>query len=75
MEFKNSVAVVTGGSSGLGEAIVVRIVENGGRAAIFDLSEEKGNALVEKLGAEYVVFLKTNVTSEEEVKDAIEHSN
>ena len=52
MEFKNSVAVVTGGSSGLGEAIVVRIVENGGRAAIFDLSEEKGNALVEKLGAE-----------------------
>lgn len=74
MEFKNSVAVVTGGSSGLGEAIVVRIVENGGRAAIFDLSEEKGNALVEKLGAENVVFLKTNVTSEEEVKDAIEHT-
>ena len=52
MEFKNSVAVVTGGSSGLGEAIVTRIVENGGKAAIFDLSEEKGIALVEKLGAE-----------------------
>ncbi|MDF0725510.1 3-hydroxyacyl-CoA dehydrogenase [Cytobacillus sp. S13-E01] len=71
MKMQNSVAVVTGGSSGLGEATVTRIVENGGYATILDLSEEKGAALVEKLGSDRVLFVKTNVTSEDEVHHAI----
>ncbi|WP_077213306.1 3-hydroxyacyl-CoA dehydrogenase [Bacillus dakarensis] len=71
MELKGLVAVVTGGASGLGEATVTRIVENGGRAAILDLNEEKGAALVEKLGSDNVLFVKTNVTSEEEAQSAI----
>lgn len=72
MNFRNSVAVVTGGSSGLGEATVLNIVNQGGKAAIFDLDEVKGNKLVEKLGAENVLFIKTNVTSEESVKNAVQ---
>lgn len=71
MEIKGLVAVVTGGASGLGEATVTRIVENGGRAAILDLNEEKGAALVEKLGSDNVLFVKTNVTSEEDVQSAV----
>lgn len=71
MKIKDSVAVVTGGASGLGEATVTRFVENGGYAAILDLSEDKGAALVEKLGSERVLFIKTNVTNEEEVQSAI----
>ncbi|RFU64703.1 3-hydroxyacyl-CoA dehydrogenase [Peribacillus glennii] len=71
MQIKGSVAVVTGGASGLGEATVTRIVENGGRAAILDLQEERGAALLEKLGSDKVLFLKTNVTSEEDVQSAI----
>lgn len=72
MNFRNLVAVVTGGSSGLGEATVLNIVNQGGKAAIFDLDEVKGNKLVEKLGAENVLFIKTNVTSEENVENAIQ---
>ena len=71
MNLKDSVAVETGGASGLGEATITTIVENGGYAAIFDLQEEKGAALVEKLGSERVLYVKTNVTSEEDVSNAI----
>jgi 3-hydroxyacyl-CoA dehydrogenase/3-hydroxy-2-methylbutyryl-CoA dehydrogenase len=71
MKVNECVAVVTGGSSGLGEATVTRIVENGGRAVIIDLSEEKGIALVEKLGSDKVLFTKANVASEEDVCNSL----
>ncbi|MCM3573537.1 MULTISPECIES: 3-hydroxyacyl-CoA dehydrogenase [Mesobacillus] len=63
-------AIVTGGASGLGEATVRRIVEQGGKAAILDLSVERGDALVKELG-EQAIFIKTDVTSEEEAGNAI----
>ncbi|MBU8906224.1 3-hydroxyacyl-CoA dehydrogenase [Desertibacillus haloalkaliphilus] len=71
MKVNESIAVVTGGASGLGEATVTNIVESGGKAAIFDLSEELGAAVVERLGSENVLFVKTDVTSEEEVTAAL----
>ncbi|MDQ0341083.1 NAD(P)-dependent dehydrogenase (short-subunit alcohol dehydrogenase family) [Caldalkalibacillus uzonensis] len=70
MELKKCVAIITGGASGLGEATVRRIVANGGKAVILDVSEEKGVRLAEELG-EHVVFLQADVTREEEVKAAI----
>ncbi|WP_462413714.1 3-hydroxyacyl-CoA dehydrogenase [Neobacillus sp. Marseille-QA0830] len=71
MKLNGSIAVVTGGASGLGEATVETIVENGGCAAIFDLQEERGAALVERLGSDRVLFVKTNVTSEDDVVNAL----
>ncbi|WP_042463186.1 3-hydroxyacyl-CoA dehydrogenase [Neobacillus dielmonensis] len=71
MKVNGSVAVVTGGASGLGEATVETIVENGGYAAIFDLQEDRGAALVERLGSERVLYVKTNVTSEADVVSAL----
>ena len=71
MKIPGKVAVVTGGASGLGEAIVRNIVANGGKALIMDLNMERGNALVEELGQERVIFNKTDVTSESEVKAAL----
>lgn len=70
MKMSEARAIVTGGASGLGEATVRRIVKEGGKAAILDLSEERGKALVNELG-DQAVFLKTDVTSEEEVSNAI----
>ncbi|PLT35620.1 3-hydroxyacyl-CoA dehydrogenase [Bacillus sp. V5-8f] len=71
MQIKGNVALVTGGASGLGEATVTRFVENGGHAAILDLQEDRGTSLVEKLGSDNVIYIKTNVTSEEEVQSAV----
>ena len=70
MELKDKVAVVTGGASGLGRAAVKRFVANGAKAAIFDMNEEKGNALAAELG-DSVIFCKVNVADEESVKAGI----
>lgn len=69
MNIDKTVAVVTGGASGLGEATVRKIVANGGKAAIFDVNEEKATQLVEILG-EQVMFINTDVTSEESIETA-----
>lgn len=69
MDVKGSVALVTGGASGLGEACVRRLVGAGGSAIIVDLNEERGNALAQELGAS-VRFVKANVASEDDAKQA-----
>ncbi|MDR7074043.1 3-hydroxyacyl-CoA dehydrogenase [Fictibacillus barbaricus] len=63
-------AMVTGGASGLGEATVRRIVENGGQAVILDLAEDRAHKLINELGS-FVSFVKTDVTSEEDVVAAV----
>ncbi|MFE8699652.1 3-hydroxyacyl-CoA dehydrogenase [Cytobacillus sp. FJAT-54145] len=71
MRIQDSIAIVTGGASGLGEATVRNMVKNGGKVAILDLQEDRANQLVEELG-ENVIFFKTNVSSEEDVQKAID---
>jgi 3-hydroxyacyl-CoA dehydrogenase / 3-hydroxy-2-methylbutyryl-CoA dehydrogenase len=70
MKMNETRAIVTGGASGLGEATVRTIIQQGGRAAILDLSVERGQKLAEELGAN-AIFVKTDVTSEDEVSNAI----
>jgi NAD(P)-dependent dehydrogenase (short-subunit alcohol dehydrogenase family) len=71
MEIKGSVAVITGGASGLGEATVRNYVEGGGRVSILDLQEEKGQALAAELG-DSAIFCSANVTDEQSVQGAID---
>ena len=71
MEIKGSVAVVTGGASGLGEATVRNYVEGGGRVGILDLQEERGQALASELG-DSAIFCPANVTDEQSVQSAID---
>ena len=63
MDIKDIVAVVTGGASGLGEAVVERLIAGGGKVAIFDMSEEKGHALAAK-HAGSAIFAKVDVADE-----------
>jgi NAD(P)-dependent dehydrogenase (short-subunit alcohol dehydrogenase family) len=68
MQLNSSVAaVVTGGASGLGGATVRALAAQGVKVAIFDMNEEKGEAMAKEVGG---VFCKCNVTSEEEVDAA-----
>ncbi|MBK5498559.1 3-hydroxyacyl-CoA dehydrogenase [Peribacillus sp. TH14] len=71
MDIQETIAVVTGGASGLGAATVRNIIKKGGKAVIFDLSEENGVKMVEELG-DSVIFIKTDVTSEESVLEALD---
>ena len=60
----NTPAVVTGGASGLGAATARALAAKGAKVAIFDMNEEKGEAIAAELGG---VFCKVNVTSDEDV--------
>lgn len=70
MKLENIVAIVTGGASGLGEAVVRRIIASGGKAAIFDLDSEKGESLARELGTS-ALFVSVDVTSESSVLEGI----
>lgn len=64
------VAIVTGGSMGIGEAIVARLHEAGASVVIADVNDVKGNHLVEKLNTQRhnsARYCHTDVTNEEEV--------
>jgi NADP-dependent 3-hydroxy acid dehydrogenase YdfG len=54
MKIDNSIAaVVTGGASGLGEASARALAAKGARVAIFDLNEERGEAIAKNIGGTY----------------------
>lgn len=71
MDLQNTVALVTGGASGLGEATVRRFVGAGAKVVIVDRDEERGQAVARDLGAA-VCFAKTDVTSESDVQNAVQ---
>ena len=62
-------AVITGGASGLGAATARALAAKGVKVALFDLNEEKGEALAAELGG---VFCKVNVTDEASVDAGFE---
>ena len=69
MNFINTLAVITGGASGLGRAVAERVIAAGGKAAILDLQEAAGQAAAQETGAS---FLKCDVTIEAQVIAAID---
>lgn len=71
MKIEGSVALVTGGASGLGEATVRELVRGGGKAVILDRPQSAGAVLAEELGRA-VIFAPADVTSEAEVSAAVE---
>ncbi|MCK9282924.1 MAG: SDR family oxidoreductase [Rhodocyclaceae bacterium] len=59
--FNGKVAIVTGGTSGIGEALVRLLVAEGARVVIAARREELGNALVNDLGADRALFCKCDM--------------
>src|SRR3954454_17628931 len=69
MNIQGQGAIVTGGASGLGEATVRRLHEQGAVVTIADVNAEKGEALASELGIEFVAC---DVTDETAVETAVE---
>jgi len=69
MLIKNSVFLITGGASGLGEATARMAAENGGKVVIADLQADLGEKLAKEIGGR---FAKCDVTSEADGKAAVE---
>ena len=66
MQLNQVKAIITGGASGLGHAVAQHLVANGGKVALFDVNEEKGQAAAKELG-DTACFFRTDVTSEDGV--------
>ena len=71
MNIKDSVALVTGGASGLGEATVREFVQRGGRAVIVDLNEDRAQKLAGELG-DAATFVKADVSNADDVQAAVD---
>jgi NAD(P)-dependent dehydrogenase (short-subunit alcohol dehydrogenase family) len=68
MQLSSVKALVTGGVSGLGLAVVKHIVANGGKAVMLDINDEAGAEAEAETGMKY---LRTDVTSEQGVVESV----
>jgi NAD(P)-dependent dehydrogenase (short-subunit alcohol dehydrogenase family) len=71
MKISDARAVVTGGASGLGNAVARHIAAGGGRVTLLDVQEGPGLAAATAIGG-HTSFAKCDVTSETEVNAAME---
>ncbi|MDX6276126.1 MAG: hypothetical protein QOJ72_254 [Nocardioidaceae bacterium] len=71
MDVKNSVALVTGGASGLGLATVEALLAAGGKVVIVDLPGSPGEEVAERLGDD-VLFAAADVRDEAAVTAALD---
>jgi len=70
MKVKDTVALITGGGSGLGEATARELLGAGGKVALLDLPSSPGAKLAGELGAN-AMFVAADVVSGPEVEKAI----
>jgi len=71
-QLNNKVAIVTGGASGIGKAIVELFVQEGAKVVIADLNEQLGRELVNSLGEGHVLFVKADASSAEDNKRIVD---
>ena len=68
---ENKVAVITGGTSGIGEVTAELFVAEGAQVVICGRSEEKGSAIAERLGSA-CQFVVANIMNESDIKQTID---
>ncbi len=71
MDLEGKVAIVTGGSSGIGKAIVERYAWEGAEVVVADVDEEKGREVAEETGSN---FIQCDVSEWEEVENLVEET-
>ena len=68
---KGKVALITGGTSGIGEDTARLFSEEGAKVVIVGRSEEKGKKIADDLG-ENVVYKRADITIEKEISESID---
>ena len=65
-------AFITGGSTGMGGASVRKFVSEGVKVGFLDTKVEAGEALVQELGQEKVLFCSGDVRSTDDIRKAVD---
>ena len=68
MDITGASALVTGGASGIGAAVVRQLAAQGAKVVVADLQEERGQALADEVGG---VFAKVDVTDTAQLQAAV----
>jgi NAD(P)-dependent dehydrogenase (short-subunit alcohol dehydrogenase family) len=66
LELTDKVAIVTGGSSGIGSGVARQLVAEGAKVVIADIDQTRGEAAAETLGAD-AAFKQTDVAQPDEI--------
>jgi 3-oxoacyl-[acyl-carrier protein] reductase len=74
IDFKDKVAVITGGSRGIGAAIAKAFYHNGANVALLDINNKEcqERALAVDASGSHVIALQADVTDETQVQKAVE---
>ena len=76
MRLENKVALITGGTSGIGEATAILFAKEGAKIAITGRNEKRGHAVtaqILKAGGQ-AIFLRTDVRKAAECRRAVEET-
>ena len=68
MDISGASAIVTGGASGIGAAVVRQLAAKGAKVVVADLNAEKGEALAKDVGG---VFVSVDVTKTDQNEKAV----
>jgi NAD(P)-dependent dehydrogenase (short-subunit alcohol dehydrogenase family) len=72
-KLENKVAVITGGTSGIGEATAELFINEGAQVVFCGRSKDKGTALAAKLGSQ-ARFIQADVLEESDIKKTIDYA-
>ena len=70
-DFKNRVAIITGGAQGFGLAISKRIIQSEGKVVIWDIDESAIESALNEISNENLSFKKVDVTNFVEIEKAL----
>src|ERR1700730_7175599 len=76
MRLENKVALITGGTSGIGEASALLFAKEGAKIAIAGRNEERGHSVTEQILKEggSAIFIRTDVRKSEECRRAVDET-
>lgn len=76
MRLQNKIALITGGTSGIGEATALLFAKEGASVAITGRNEKRGHAVTERIlqGAGKAIFIRTDVRKTAECRRAVEET-
>ena len=76
MRLQDKVALITGGTSGIGEATAVLFAKEGAKVAITGRNEKRGHAVIEQIlnGGGQAIFLRTDVRKAAECRRAVDET-